>query len=266
MRNPSTRRTTMALSDTVSGFPDYAEIIMKAIEQPMILRNGVRITDLTLCPRQKVFEIVNPKNQPHQTIVRTAAGQGLHRLIQKRLKESDPDAYEIEMPVEYKNFVYGSIDVYDKRCDVIIDIKEKIVNGYWEERPYSSQEEQLRNLMAMNNTSRGVIILVLLNKATIKKFEYFMTEEQKKRQLMKLDENASSFLTAKNSRDPGLAKHVFLDGNLKWLCHRLDKKNGAHIWCPYFLQCATIIAAAEEKRKEDERHDNEDEDDGEGYP
>jgi hypothetical protein len=81
-----------------AGFPDYAEIITKAIGQTVKLKDGVQITDLTLCPRKKIFEIVNPREQSQQTIVRTAAGSGLHRLIQKKIKESDPERYEIEMP------------------------------------------------------------------------------------------------------------------------------------------------------------------------
>jgi len=43
-------------------FPDYTEIILRAIDQPMKIRDGVhgvQITDLTLCPRRKIFEIVN---------------------------------------------------------------------------------------------------------------------------------------------------------------------------------------------------------------
>lgn len=203
-----------------------------------------------LCPRKKVFEIVNPKNQSYQTTVRTAAGQGLHRLMQKQLKKSDPEAYESEMPVEYKNFVYGSIDVYDKRCDVVIKTKEKIVNGPWDLRPHSSHEEQLMSLMAMNNTSRGVIVLIILDKTDqVKQFNYFMTEEQKKRQLMKLEENADSFLNAKNGRNPGLAQHVFFDRNLKWLCSKTDKKSGEDVLCPYYWECLAMIV--EKKKKED---------------
>lgn len=237
---------TLAVSDAKSAFPDYEEIIIKAIESPARLREDVRITDLTLCPRKKVFEIVNPKSESRQTIVRTAAGQGLHRLIQKKLKQSDPERYEIELPVEFKDFIYGSIDVYDKGFDVVIDIKEKTVNGSWDERPFSSQEEQLRNLMVMKNTTKGVIVLVLLNEhPTIKKFDYLMTEEQKKRQLMKLEEDATSFLNAKNSKDPRIAKHVFFDGNLNWLCHK--KKNNE--WCPYYWKCMTMIGEEKEEEK-----------------
>ena len=54
-------------------------------------RDGVQITDLTLCPRRKIFEIVNPKEQSKRTIVRTAAGKGLHRFVQKKIKNPDPD-------------------------------------------------------------------------------------------------------------------------------------------------------------------------------
>jgi hypothetical protein len=134
--------------------PDYTEIILKAIDQPIKIRDGVQITDLTLCPRRKIFEIVNPKEQSRQAIVRTAAGKGLHRFVQKKIKNPDADRYEAEVPVQFKDFIYGSIDLYDKESETVIDIKEKVVIGSWEIRPLSSQEEQLKDLMAMQNVSK----------------------------------------------------------------------------------------------------------------
>ena len=168
----------------------------------MKVRDGVQITDLTLCPRRKIFEIVNPKEQSRQTIVRTAAGKGLHRFVQKKIKNPDIDRYEAEVPVEYKDFIYGSIDLYDRELEIVIDIKEKVVNGSWEIRPLSSQEEQLKNL----------------------------------------NEKANLFLTAKNNRDPSIANYAFFDRSLNWLCHRIDKKSADHVWCPYYWDCMALIA------------------------
>jgi hypothetical protein len=247
-------KLTLSEPEAETGFPDYSEIIMKAIWQPMKLKDGVQITDLTLCPRKKIFEIVSPRQQSQQTIVRTAAGSALHRLIQKKIKESDPERYEIEMPVEYNDFIYGSIDIYDKRFDTVIDIKEKVVNGSWEVKPFSSQEEQIKNLMAMKNASKGVLVLVLLNgKATIKQFRYFMTEEEQQVQLRKLKENASSYLSAKNSKDPMLANYAFFDKNLSWLCHRIDRKIDEHVWCPYYWDCMALIVREKNNIPNDSR-------------
>jgi|SRR5712692_9679770 len=79
---------TLHPADADTQIPDYTEIILKAIDQPMRIRDGVRITDLTLCPRRKIFEIINPKEESKQTVVRTAAGNGLHRLVQKKTRIS----------------------------------------------------------------------------------------------------------------------------------------------------------------------------------
>jgi CRISPR/Cas system-associated exonuclease Cas4 (RecB family) len=234
---------TLPPPDVDIQFPDYTEIILKAIDQPMKVRDGVQITDLTLCPRRKIFEIVNPKEQSRQTIVRTAAGKGLHRFVQKKIKNPDPDRYEAEMPVEVNDFIYGSIDLYDKELEIVIDIKEKVVNGSWEIRPLSSQEEQLKDLMAMKNVSKGALVLILVNgKEAIKQFNYYMTEEERLEQLRNLNEKGSLFLTAKNNRDPSIANYAFFDRSLNWLCHRIDKKTADHVWCPYYWDCMALIA------------------------
>jgi hypothetical protein len=202
----------------------------------------VQITDLTLCPRRKIFEIVNPKEQSRQTIVRTAAGKGLHRFVQKKIKNPDADRYEAEAPVEHKNFIFGSIDLYDKQSETVIEIKEKVVNGSWEIRPLSSQE-QLKDLMAMKNVLKGALVLILVNgKEAIKQFNYYMTEEERLEQLKSLNEKGSQFLTAKNNRDPSIANYAFFDRSLNWLCHRIDKKAADHVWCPYYWDCMTLIA------------------------
>ncbi|GEM_PF-1238739 len=247
---------TLPPPDVGIQFPDYTEIILKAIDQPMKIREGVQITDLTLCPRRKIFEIVNPKEQSRQTIVRTAAGKGLHRFVQKKIKNPDPDRYEAEVPVEYNNFIYGSIDLYDKVLETVIDIKEKVVSGTWEIRPLSSQEEQLKDLMAMKNVSKGALVLILVNgKEAIKQFNYYMTEEERLEQLRDLNEKGSLFLTAKNDRDPSIANYAFFDKSLNWLCHRIDKKSGDHVWCPYYWDCMALIAREKKNVSQTERFD-----------
>jgi hypothetical protein len=104
--------------------------------------------------------------------------------------------------MEYKNLVFGSIDLYDKQFETVIDIKEKLVNGSWAIKPFSSHEEQLKNLIAMKNTSKGVLLIVVVNgKDEIKQFNYHMNLEERRTQLIKLEENAKSFLNAKNEKN-----------------------------------------------------------------
>jgi hypothetical protein len=68
-----------------------------------------------------------------------------------------------------------------------------------------------------------------------------MTEEEIVQRLNKLEQRAYLFLEAKNRRDPSLASHVFFDKNRSWLCHRIDKKTGQDIWCPYYWECMALI-------------------------
>jgi hypothetical protein len=228
------------------------KIVRNAIDKPMKSQDGVKVTDLMFCPRRRIFEIVNPMKKSSQNVIRTAAGSGLHRVIQKGIIDSDPERYETEMPVEYKGLVFGSIDLYDKQFATVIDIKEKLVNGSWAIRPFSSHEEQLKNLMAMKNTSKGVLLIVVVNgKGEIKQFNYHMNLEERRAQLIKLEEKAKSFLNAKNEKNPYLAFHVFFDKNLNWLCHKTDKGTGNEILCPYYWDCSDMIKREREKRSID---------------
>lgn len=176
------------------------------------------------------------------------------------MKNPDPQRYEVEAPVEYKGFIYGNIDLYDNQLQIVIDIKEKIVNGTWEVKPLSSQEEQLKDLMAMKGVSRGVLILILLNgKEGIKQFNYYMNPEECQMQLNKLEQKARLFLNTKNEKDPYLAPHVFFNKNLNWLCHRVDMKMGQDIWCPYYWDCFPMIRREKEKQTDTEtKNDNDD--------
>jgi len=235
--------------DPETRIPDYVEIIRNAIDKPMKSQDGVKVTDLMFCPRRRIFEIVNPTKKSSQNVIRTAAGSGLHRLIQKRIIDSDPERYESETLVEYDSLIFGSIDLYDKEFKTVIDIKEKLVNGSWAIKPFSSHEEQLKNLMAMKNTSKGVLLIVVVNgKDEIKQFNYQMNLEERQAQLNKLKEKARSFLNAKNKRNPYLAFHVFFDKALNWLCHKTDKGTGNEILCPYYWECSDMIKREREKR------------------
>jgi hypothetical protein len=53
-----------------------------------------------------------------------------------------------------------------------------------------------------------------------------MNKNEIQEQLKKLEEKAVSYLKAKNHKDPYLAKHVFFEKSLNWLCNRTDRKTG----------------------------------------
>jgi hypothetical protein len=229
--------------------PNYGQIVLGALTQPTKVREGVQITDISMCHTQKVFQLIAPKPQTPQTAIRTATGTALHMYTQKKIKNPNPDRYEVEALVEHKGYIFGSIDLYDKEFNVVVDIKTKIVeNERWEIKPFSSHEEQLRDLMALKKAANGVLVYVLIgcSKSTLE-FNYEMNEDELQLQLEKLEKRANTFLNAKKLKDPALAEHVFFDKSLNWLCHRIDKKTGKGIFCPYFWDCFTMIKEEKER-------------------
>jgi hypothetical protein len=231
--------------EAVDSIPDFTGTILQTMSEPSKIRDGVRITDIIMCDRQKLFQIINPKKPLAQNIIRSATGTALHNYAQKKiLKNPDPEIYEVEVPVDYKGVIFGSIDLFHKKAEIVIDIKVKIVNGATSDvRPFFSHIQQLKNLMAMKGVAKGALVYVLVGGSTpILQSNYTMTEEERHLQLGKLEERASSFLNARNNKDPSLAQHVFFNKDLRWLCHRTDKQTGQDIWCPYYWDCMSIIS------------------------
>jgi hypothetical protein len=238
--------------------PDLKQVILQAITQPPKMKDGVQETAITGCIRQRIFEIIQPKRQSPQSIIRMVTGTALHRYTQKRINNPDPEIYDVEVPVNYNGYVFGSIDLYHKKLKIAIEIKTKVISNLkWEIKPYQSQVEQLRDLMAMKDVSKGILALILVGgNETIKQFEYYMSKEERKDQLKKIEDKARSFLTARSQKNPSLAKHVFFDKNLNWLCHRTDRNTPEELWCPYYWDCIGLIAKDREANIDKNFHVN----------
>lgn len=233
------------------GLPPYGEIVLKALTQSPKIRDGIQITELNLCHRQKIFQLKDPKPQSPQNTVRAAAGTALHMYAQRKIKNPDPTRYDVELLVEHEGWIFGTIDLYDKENDVVVDIKTKLVdNERWEIKPFSSHEQQLKDLMALKKARNGVLIYLLIgcsDNPTVE-FNYKMDEYELQLQLKDLEKRATSFLNAKKQSNPALAEYVFFNKSLNWLCHRTDKKTGKELFCPYYWECFTMIK--EEKERE----------------
>jgi hypothetical protein len=96
-----------------------------------------------------------------------------------------------------------------------------------------------------------MLVIVGGNNEPLKQFNYHMTKNERQEQLKKLEDKATSFLNATNKKEPYLAKYVFFDKQLKWLCHRNNRKTGKDIMCPYYWDCFAMI-----KRERDESEDS----------
>jgi hypothetical protein len=61
-------------------------------------------------------------------------------------------------------------------------------------------------------------------------FRITMTAQERRDQLTKLIEEIGSLKKARQARNPSLARHIYYDTNLKWLCKD----------CPYAETCEKI--------------------------
>jgi hypothetical protein len=146
---------------------------------------------------------------------------------------SNPRRFEKEKYVEY-NDIEGSIDIFDKKKNT--PIKFKSLRSSNIDKPKGFQEEQLRYYMAMQNSPIGYMVyqcLMHFGASPWRIFKVTMTEEERKGQLEKLVKETRSLQDALKANDPSLARGVYLDRELNWLCED----------CPYVKKCEEMRAA-----------------------
>jgi hypothetical protein len=66
-----------------------------------------------------------------------------------------------------------------------------------------------------------------------REFKVTMTQEQRKQQLEKLVREITSLQIAMKAKDPALARGIFLDNELNWLCRE----------CSYAKECENMRTA-----------------------
>jgi CRISPR/Cas system-associated exonuclease Cas4 (RecB family) len=157
----------------------------------------------------------------------------VHEAVQW-LFMSNPGRFEKEKYVEY-NEIEGSIDIFDKKRNMPIEFKTLRSSNI--DKPKSFQEEQLRYYMAMQNSSTGFMIyqcLMHFGNSPWRRFKVTMTEQQRKDQLEKLVREIRSLQNAIKEKDPSLARNIYVDKELNWLCKE----------CPYAKECETMRAVA----------------------
>jgi CRISPR/Cas system-associated exonuclease Cas4 (RecB family) len=215
---------------------NYIELLKEAQEQLTSRDLSVSIKDLTLCPRKKVFAIIDPVPMPEHELYDYISGQAGHDVIE-RLFRMYPARFRCEMSIQYKN-IKGRIDVYDKFLNNILDIKEsksqKILL-----KPFKFHEEQVKYYMAMMDSEEGQIIYQMNNFGKYFPFSIYMNTKERKLQLDKLEREAVSLQKAIEASDPLLARGIYDDDEIKWLCNR----------CPYLDKCKTIRGSENEKSR-----------------
>jgi hypothetical protein len=234
--------------------PDYREIILSSVVPGPRIRDGVQVSQINMCDRKNIFQLTDPIQESPRNKIRMVTGIAMHSYTQKKLlRNPDPSKFEVEKQLQYMDFIFGNIDLYDKEAGVAIEIKTKFLeNTKWKAKPFPSHVQQLKDLMAIGNISYGSLVYELIGgDDPLLQFNYKMDSVEREEQLRMLEERATKFLDAKNKKDPALARHVFFDKDLHWLCDRIDKKTGEHVWCPYYWKCMSIIS---KDRLHDERY------------
>jgi hypothetical protein len=134
---------------------DYIAMMRETMEEWYSRpRSGWHVTDITLCPRQRVFKQIDPLPITDKDLNIYSSGRAIHEAVQW-LFMSDPRRFEKEKYVEYDG-IEGSIDIYDKKKNTPLEFKTLRSSNI--ERPKSFQEEQLRYYMAMQNSPVGYMV------------------------------------------------------------------------------------------------------------
>jgi CRISPR/Cas system-associated exonuclease Cas4 (RecB family) len=194
-------------------------------------RTGWHVTDIVLCPRQRVFKQIDPMPITDKELNMYSSGRAVHEAVQW-LFMSDPRRYEKEKYVEY-NDIEGSIDIFDKKRNTPIEFKTLRSSNI--DKPKAFQEEQLRYYMAMQNSPIGYMVyqcLMHFGNSPWRRFRVTMTEQQRKDQLEKLVREMISLQNAMRAKDPSIARGIYSDNDLNWLCKE----------CPYAKECETMRA------------------------
>jgi CRISPR/Cas system-associated exonuclease Cas4 (RecB family) len=216
------------------GDVDYIAMMREAMEEWYSRpRTGWHVSDIVLCPRQRVFKEIDPQPITDKDLNMYSSGRAIHEAVQSLFK-SNPRRFEVEKYVEY-NDIEGSIDIYDKKKNSPIEFKTSRSTNI--DKPRSFQVEQLRYYMAMHDSSMGYMMyqcLMQFGGSPWRQFKITMNENQRNEQLKKLVREVTSLQRAIKEEDPSLARDVYSDKELNWLCRE----------CPYATECERMRAAA----------------------
>lgn len=206
---------------------DYISLLKRAREQLRSRSDSLAIKDMVICPKKKVFSTIDPIPITDEELYDYVSGQASHDVIE-RLFMIYPDRFRAEKEIQYGN-VRGKIDIHDKPLNNIVDIKTSKLQKI-PFKPFKFHEEQVRYYMAILGSDEGQIIYQMDNLRRYMVFPIYMTDQERMDQLEKLEREAEILRKAIDSKDPSLARGVYDDPDMLWMC---DK-------CPYLDKCIPI--------------------------
>ena len=213
---------------------DYLHRLIEAMEEWYSKpREGYHVSDVTLCPRLKVFQRIDRRPIGAKTVSIYSAGKAIHEAVQW-LFLSDKRTFEREKYVEFED-IQGSVDIFDRRRNIPVEFKTTRASDIKE--PKSFHVEQLKYYIAMLGASQGIVLYQLLmhfGNTPFRTFHILMNAQQRKDQRDKLVKEVNSLKRAMDAGDPSLARSVRQDPDLNWMCKD----------CPYSIECKRIESVA----------------------
>lgn len=188
-------------------------------------RDGIHITDLTLCPRKSILRKLEPNPLTIKELNFFTSGRAIHAAIQE-LAQAEPK-YDIEREVEFEG-IKGTIDLYDSENNIPIECKSTRVKTVTKAKSFHI--EQLKAYMAFTKSTKGFILyqcLLNFDDKPFVEFEFETTEEENKQTLQILLLKAKDYAKNLEDKTPMLAENVFDNPDMKWLCRD----------CPYYKKC-----------------------------
>ena len=205
---------------------DYIKILKEAHEQLRSRGDSIAVTDLTLCPRKKVFSKIDPVRMTDEELYDYVSGQAAHDVIE-RLFLIYPDRFRAEKEIHYAN-VRGKIDIFDKETNNIIDLKTSKSRILL--KPFKFHEEQIRYYMSIAGSEEGHIIYQMDKFGKYLVFPIYMTDKERLNQLEKLELEAGFLQKAIDKKNPSLVKGIYDDADISWMCNK----------CPYLEKCIAV--------------------------
>jgi len=202
------------------------ELMTALTEEYSKPRQGVHVSDLTLCPRESCFRTLDPKPITNTQLNFFTSGKAIHEALQSLIRK-DPDRFELEKEVKMGDIV-GHIDIFDKKYHIPIEAKSARVKTMTE--PKSHYLKQLEAYMALTGSDTGIILVqCLLNyeENPFVEFEHKMTQEQRQAIVLQLRQDATQLKAGIMNIDPSLVRHIAYDTTLNWKCR----------YCPYLKPC-----------------------------
>ena len=195
-------------------------------EQYNQVREGIHVSDITLCPREACFRRLDPKKLTNTDLNFFTSGKAIHEALQSLIRK-DPYRFELEKEVKMGDIV-GHIDIFDKKYHIPIEAKSARVKTMSE--PKAHYLKQLEAYMALTGSDTGIILVqCLLNyeENPFVEFEHKMTQEQRQAIVLQLRQDATQLKSGIMNIDPSLVRHIAYDTTLNWKCR----------YCPYLKPC-----------------------------